>query len=75
MFLYNLEACPEYTVLQTCADNMYCYESLYFMSNKISFLFMGLNFAINPASVLCTFSLPRWPSWLKHDGQQILNVN
>ena len=27
---------------------MYRYESLYFMSNKISSLFIGLNFAINP---------------------------
>jgi len=27
---------------------MYFYESLYFMSNKFSFLFIGLNFAVNP---------------------------
>jgi len=27
------------------------------MSNKISFLIMGLNFAINPASVVCMFCI------------------
>jgi len=36
---------------------MYHYEFLYFMSNKIPFLFIGLNFAINPPSIVYMFRI------------------
>ena len=46
---------------------MYQYEFLYFMSNKISFLFIVLNFEINPQVSCICFVLPK-------DGQVCWNM-